>query len=383
MIIRQFLQWIDTAPVGARAEATGALARAYLHSPLSEEDRAAALSALTWLLDDPAPEVRFALADVFARRADAPRHLVLALMRDRSEIAALVLAQSPLIPDADLIDLAAEGDVLIQRAIARRTLLSAPVAAALAEVAPAAVCAELLDNEHAPLLVFSLSRLAERFAGEAELRNRLLARPNLPLAVRHRLLTALTDGLRERAVVLVGSDPDETAVYLEEARERATLVLCAQAEDAALPAFVEHLRASGQLTARLLIRALGQGNLRLFGFGLALLTGQDREKVAHVLAAGRDTALKALLGAAGLPVRCQGVLAIAVLAYRQADEDFRADAGPVIVRQVLEAVAARLEADASAGQTAGEDIVQLIRTLALEAARSEARAFIEDMRAAA
>ncbi|HZD90820.1 MAG TPA: hypothetical protein VE224_12010 [Pseudolabrys sp.] len=40
MIVRQFLQWVRSAPAGERAEATSALARAYLHSDLSPDDRA-------------------------------------------------------------------------------------------------------------------------------------------------------------------------------------------------------------------------------------------------------------------------------------------------------------------------------------------------------
>ena len=46
MIVRQFIGWIRTAPAGERAEATRALARAWLISDLSAEDRAAAEGAL-------------------------------------------------------------------------------------------------------------------------------------------------------------------------------------------------------------------------------------------------------------------------------------------------------------------------------------------------
>ena len=42
MIVRHFLDWIRSAPAGKRAEATGALARAYLYSDLSPDDAAAA-----------------------------------------------------------------------------------------------------------------------------------------------------------------------------------------------------------------------------------------------------------------------------------------------------------------------------------------------------
>jgi len=53
MIVRQFLHWLRTAPSGHRAEATSALARAFLYSNLTENDRAAAEGAMIMLLDDP------------------------------------------------------------------------------------------------------------------------------------------------------------------------------------------------------------------------------------------------------------------------------------------------------------------------------------------
>jgi len=42
MIVRHFLQWVRTAPAGERAEATSALARAFLYSDLSSDDLGAA-----------------------------------------------------------------------------------------------------------------------------------------------------------------------------------------------------------------------------------------------------------------------------------------------------------------------------------------------------
>ena len=67
MIVRQFINWVRTAPAGERAEATRSLARAWLISDLSEDDRTAAEGALLMLLDDPSPLVRQAMAEVFAR----------------------------------------------------------------------------------------------------------------------------------------------------------------------------------------------------------------------------------------------------------------------------------------------------------------------------
>ena len=63
MIVRHFLDWVRTAPAGKRAEATAALARAYLYYDLSPDDAAAAEGAMLMLLDDPSPLVRGSLAD--------------------------------------------------------------------------------------------------------------------------------------------------------------------------------------------------------------------------------------------------------------------------------------------------------------------------------
>ena len=73
MIVRQFISWIRTAPAGERAEATRALARAWLISDLTEDDRIAAEGALLMLLDDPSPLVRQAMAEVFSAQLGCAR----------------------------------------------------------------------------------------------------------------------------------------------------------------------------------------------------------------------------------------------------------------------------------------------------------------------
>src|SRR4249920_145678 len=110
MIVRQFISWIRTAPAGERAEATRALARAWLISDLTEEDRPAAEGALLMLLDDPSPLVRQAMAEVFARSTEAPAAIVQALSLDQPSIALPVLEHSPLLIDADLVDIVATGN---------------------------------------------------------------------------------------------------------------------------------------------------------------------------------------------------------------------------------------------------------------------------------
>src|SRR3982074_81453 len=119
MIVRQFISWVRTAPAGERAEATRSLARAFLFSDMSDNDRAAAEGALLLLLDDASPLVRQAMAEVFSRSADAPAAIVQALSLDQASVALPVLEYSPLLIDADLVDIIATGSCEMQCAIAR------------------------------------------------------------------------------------------------------------------------------------------------------------------------------------------------------------------------------------------------------------------------
>jgi len=144
MIVRQFISWIRTAPAGERAEATRALARAWLISDLSEDDRIAAEGALLMLLDDASPLVRQAMAEVFAHSTDAPAAIVQALSVDQPSVALPILEHSPLLIDADLVDIVATADSETQCAIARRLHLPASVSAAIAEVGSAAAALEVI-----------------------------------------------------------------------------------------------------------------------------------------------------------------------------------------------------------------------------------------------
>src|SRR5277367_957275 len=195
MIVRHFLDWVRTAPAGKRAEATAALARAYLYSDLSPDDAAAAEGAMLMLLDDASPMVRRALADALAASPSAPPAIVFALAADQPQIAAAVLALSPLFVDADLVDAAATGGPAIQAAIAIRAQLPRSVAAALAEVGTAESCLLLVENADADIAPFSIDRIVERYGHLAAIRETLLGRDELPVATRQTLVTKLSETL--------------------------------------------------------------------------------------------------------------------------------------------------------------------------------------------
>src|SRR5436305_15091213 len=184
MIVRQFISWVRTAPAGERAEATRSLARALLFSDMSEGDLAAAEGALLMLLDDASPLVRQAMAEVFARSTDAPAAIVQALSLDQPSVALPLLEHSPLLIDADLVDIIATGNSEMQCAIARRMNLAAAVCAAIAEVGTPAAALELIENPYAELAPFSWDRIVERHGHLAAIRASMLVLQDLPAATR-------------------------------------------------------------------------------------------------------------------------------------------------------------------------------------------------------
>src|ERR1700756_398670 len=264
MIVRQFITWIRTASAGERAEATRSLARAWLISDLSKDDRAAAEGALLLMLDDPSPLVRQAMAEVFARSAQAPAAIVQALSADQASVALPVLEHSPLLIDADLVDIVATGNCEMQCAIARRVGLPASVCAAIAEVGSAAAALELIENPYAALAPFSWDRIVERHGHLAAIRESMLVLEDLPAATRAALVAKLSETLAQFVVARNWLSEDRASRLAGEARDRSTLNIAARSRGADMPGLVAHLRATSQLTAGLILRALLSGNLELF-----------------------------------------------------------------------------------------------------------------------
>ncbi|MGY4334083.1 uncharacterized protein (DUF2336 family) [Bradyrhizobium sp. LB7.2] len=301
MIVRQFINWIRTAPAGERAEATRALARAWLISDLSRDDRVAAEGALLMLLDDPSPLVRQAMAEAFARSTEAPAAIVRALSADQPTVALPVLEHSPLLIDADLVDIVATGNDEVQCAVARRIALPVSVCAAIAEVGCAAAALELIENPHAELAPFSWDRIVERHGHLAAIREAMLVLEDLPSATRAALVAKLSETLAQFVVARNWLSADRAERIATEARDRSTMNIAARSRGEDMQGLVRHLRITGQLTAGLVLRALLSSNLDLFDAALAELADLPLARVTALLHDRGGNSLHALLRRAGLP----------------------------------------------------------------------------------
>jgi uncharacterized protein (DUF2336 family) len=376
MIVRHFLDWVRTAPAGKRAEATAALARAYLYSDLSPDDAAAAEGAMLMLLDDASPLVRRAMADALAASPSAPPAVVLALAADQPQIAAPVLALSPLFVDADLVDAVATGDGEVQIAIASRAALPSPVAAAIAEVGGAEACLVLAENADAEIATFSVDRIVERFGHLAVIREALLARADIATATRLTLVAKVSETLVGFVAARQWLDADHARRVAREACEKATVTLAAAAPSTQIRPLIRHLRISGQLTAGLILRALLSGNVALFEEALAELTDMPVERVSNLVHDSGNAGLRALFDQAGLPPSTYPAFKEAIEAMREGGLIIEPGGVARLKRRTIERVLTRCE-DENIADLA--PLLTLLRRFATEAAREEARLFCDEL----
>ncbi|SCB39375.1 Uncharacterized conserved protein, DUF2336 family [Rhizobium hainanense] len=317
MIIEAFLRWAETAKAESRSRAANALGRAYLQSEMPKEERDAAQMAMTYLLDDPSPRVRLALAEAVAHSASAPRNVILSLAQDQPEIAGQIILFSPVFTDADLVDLALHGSDVARILIASRGQVPRAVCAALAEIGGESEILCLLENDGALLSQASLKRIAERLGDCADIRGLLLSRDILSLDIRHLLMRQISDALSESALVQSFVGNSRLQQVTREATEAATVTIAGTAQHEQLPDLVEHLRQSGWLTPAFLMHALCSGKVDFFASAITNLSGYDERRVRSIISRGRVYAIRALYESAGLSKDISTIFVEATMIWRE------------------------------------------------------------------
>lgn len=374
MIVRDFLQWVRTAPAAERGDATCALARAYLYSELGPDDRAAAEGALIMLLDDPSPLVRAELARALAFSADAPPAVILGLANDQPEVASWVVEHSPLLLDADLVDAVATREAQIQEAIANRADLPCSVSAAIAEVGSAEACLVLVENERAAIAAFSLDRIVARFGHLAAIREAMLLKDDLPASTRQALVAKLSQTLAGFVAAREWLKQDRAQRVAREACEKATVRLAAVSPECEIRPLIRHLCESGQLNAGLVLRALLSGNVDMFIEALGELSEMPLARVSALVYDNGNAGLRAVLQAAGLADSTYPAFREAVEVLREGGFDL--GGATRLKRRMVERVLARCADDPDVDTA---PLLTLLRRFVAEAAREEARMFCDGL----
>lgn len=373
MLVKSFLAWMENASAHERGEAVAMLAEAYLAGALGGDAPEAVEAALTLILDDPSPNVRRVLAMAFADRREAPRHIVLHLARDQAEVSAMLVARSPLLTEADLIDLAGQAEKLALCAIALRADVTGRVAHALVERKEWSSACALTSNTAAEISEADMLLLLDVFGQSARLRELMLKRGTLPASVRHRLMLAVAGNLGGYLVEGGFIDNKRNRRMLDDTLQQGTIAIARGAADD-LDDFIHYLRTSGQLTPGLLLRGGIEGDLAFIAAAFAELCDMPRDRIQSILTSRSDSSISAIVRRAGLAPFLAPVMVAVIRAGANLPADARGQ-GPSLA--VLHA------AQAACAAVPGEEAIRLMALLRrheADAARNQSRRMAEELR---
>ena len=305
-----------------RAAAAYKLCRSIDDARLSDEDREAASEILRVMAADAAELVRRALVVTLKDSPLVPRDVALKLARDVENISLPMLNCSPVFLDSDLAEIVRLGGPVRQLAIARRPMLSRTVTGAIAEHGGERAVAAACANDNADFAEGALQQVMARFEQHEKVLAAVAYRAVLPLSVTEKLIGLVGDQVRDHLIAHHSLAPETALGIATGAAERATVDLVDQAGRAAdMRGFVSHLAASKGLTASLLLRALAQGHMTFFEWGVAELAGVPHHRTWLMIHDAGPLGLRAIYERAGLPARLFPAFRAAVDTYHSMEFD--------------------------------------------------------------
>ena len=287
-----------------RAVAAHKLCRRIDRGDLSEEDREKAYEILRVMAGDAAELVRRAVSLTLRNSPMVPRDVAMRLAHDVESVCMPILSFSPVFTDADLCEIVRVGGPARQVAIAARPMLSEQVTTTIVEHGVEKAVETACANDNASFAEQTLRAVVERFAQSEAVLAAVAYRAALPLSVTERLIDMVSEVVRDHLINHQALSPELALQIAMGAKERATIDLVDQAgRTADAKGFARHLHAAGRLNASLLLRALVNGHMSFFEWGLSELTGVPHHRAWLMVHDAGPLGLRAIYERAGLPAR--------------------------------------------------------------------------------
>lgn len=256
-----------------RADAAVKISAQFSSGTMSVEERKIAEDIFKVMVKDAEVRVREALSDSLKDNPDVPHEVALSLANDVIGVATPMLEFSEVLTDEDLTEIVKSHNADSQTAIAKRTHVSAEVADALVENSENEdVVATLVANEGADLKEETMGKVLDKYGDSEKVNGPLAMRGKLPISVSERLVSLVSEKVRDHLVTHHEMSADMVMDLFLSARERATVSLLKEGTDVMdVRKLVAQLHENGRLTETLIFRALCMGDLVFFESALAKL----------------------------------------------------------------------------------------------------------------
>lgn len=276
-----------------------------LPADASEKVRSLTIETLERLARDQLPRVRAILAEEIKLLDCVPKRVVKALARDVEAVSAPILEYSPLLSDADLIEIISTAEAhFALTAIAKRRPLSVSVSEAVAEALHVPVISALLANSSATIRQQTLEKIVDHASRIKDWHLPLVLRNDLSQRAVRRLAGFVSAALVEKLAARHGLE-EATREYLSKHLRQRIETADAEADDPsrAVDAEIEKLHKVGKLGDEFVENAAEAGRRDLVVASLAKLAKIPGDTVRRMLDSGTAKPVTALVWRAGLSMR--------------------------------------------------------------------------------
>jgi uncharacterized protein (DUF2336 family) len=304
-----------------RAELAGKLAGELDSTQLTDNELNLAHDIVRIMAKDVEQTVRRTLSLSLRSAKRLPHDVAVRLAHDVEAVALPLLAASPVLTDADLIEIVRQGSSGKQQAIAARDGVSEQVAEALVDQAGETAVARLMGNRTARIAEQTFDTAIQRFASSVAVKASMVHRPNLPVTVAEKLVVIVSERLRSYLVTHHELPVSLATDIVLQGREQATLHLSLGSSEQELERLVRQMHRNSRLTPFLVLRALCLGDLAFFETAMAVRANIPVRNARILIHDAGSNGLTSLYERSGMPARLLPAVRVAVGVVRGTEFD--------------------------------------------------------------
>jgi uncharacterized protein (DUF2336 family) len=290
-------------PQPLREDLARVVVNQYQNTVIDDSQRHMAEEIFRILACDAEVTVRKILSESLKNEPSLPHDVALQLAQDvAKEVSSPLLQYSDVLTDADLVQLVTHASSTEQRlAIASRAHVSETVSEALVDTGEKVVMDTLVSNKGAEINEASLGTIVETFKNEESVLEKLVTRGSLPATIAERMLTMVSDRLRQDLVQRYHLSPYTIQDVVQDSNEWALLSVLHPQANTDIEALTLEMYRAKRLSPSIIMRALCMGNMRFFVSAMARLAQIPTENAAKLMSDSGSLGFKALYKAAGMP----------------------------------------------------------------------------------
>jgi len=314
-----------------------------LDHELTDAERKIANDIVGIMAQDAIVMVREALADNLRHVKDVPHDVAMRLAQDVESVALPMLESSSVFSDADLIEILKNGSEQKQTAIAQRDEVSAQVSTVLVTTAGEKAVAALMANEGAAVEEKALNVALDRFKESELVQAPIVNRGKLPVTVAERLVSMVSDKLKDVLVRKHELPPGVAADLIMQSRERATVGLFNDVTENDVERLVQQLYQNSRLTPSLILRATCMGDVAFFESSMSILAGIPITNARMLMHDAGPLGFKSMYEKAGMPRQLMTAFRVALEVARETRYDGEAGDRERRRRKMLERILTQYE----------------------------------------